>query len=105
MSKPGNEEQASWAQSGMILDTLRHVMDALDYLHLLKNQSIFNFCAVPATMAMAMLKLCFMNKDIFQQKLKFMKMLQQRYILSSFLYENYSNSAVPLSDSCPKILE
>ena len=76
MSKLGNEEQASWAQSGMILDALRHVTDVLDCLHLLKNQSVFNFCAVPATMAVAMLKLCFMNKDIFQQKLKFTKMLQ-----------------------------
>ena len=37
---------------------------------LLKNQSVFNFCAVPATMAMATLKLCFMNKDIFQQNIK-----------------------------------
>ena len=76
MSKLGNEEQASWAQIGMILDALRHVTDVLDCLHLLKNQSVFNFCAVPATMAVAMLKLCFMNKDIFQQKLKFTKMLQ-----------------------------
>ena len=74
MSKLGNEEQASWAQIGMILDALRHVTDVLDCLHLLKNQSVFNFCAVPATMAVAMLKLCFMNKDIFQQKLKFTKM-------------------------------
>ena len=73
MSKLGNEEQASWAQ---ILDALRHVTDVLDCLHLLKNQSVFNFCAVPATMTVAMLKLCFMNKDIFQQKLKFTKMLQ-----------------------------
>ena len=56
MSKPGNEEQASWAQSGMILEALRHATDALDYLHLLKNQSIFNFCAVPATTAMATLE-------------------------------------------------
>ena len=82
MSKPGNEEQASWAQSGMILDTLRHVMDALDYLHLLKNQSIFNFCAVPATMAMAMLKLCFMNKDIVTISLYFCTISYPAYSFS-----------------------
>ena len=70
MSKLENEELAPWAQSSMILDALKHVTDALDYLCLLKNQSIFNFCAVPAAMAMATLKLCFMNKNIFQQNIK-----------------------------------
>ena len=70
MSEPGNEERASWAQSSMILDALRHATDALDYLRLLKNQSAFNFCAIPATMAMATLELCFMNKDMFQRNIK-----------------------------------
>ena len=73
MSEPGNEERASWAQSGMILDALRHATDALDYLRLLKNQSVFNFCAIPATMAMATLELCFMNKDMFQRNIKIRK--------------------------------
>ena len=73
MYKPGNEERASWAQSGMILDALRHATDALDYLRLLKNQSVFNFCAIPATMAMATLELCFMNKDLFQRNIKIRK--------------------------------
>ena len=73
MSKPENEEWASLAQSGMILDALRHATDALDYLRLLKNQSVFNFCAIPATIAMATLELCFMNKDMFQQNIKIRK--------------------------------
>ena len=73
MSEPGNEERASRAQSSMILDALRHAMDALDYLRLLKNQSVFNFCAIPATMAMATLELCFMNKDMFQRNIKIRK--------------------------------
>ena len=73
MSKPGNEEWASLAQSGMILDALRHATGALDYLRLLKNQSIFNFCAIPATMTMATLELCFMNKDMFQRNIKIRK--------------------------------
>ena len=73
MSELGNEERESWAQSGMILDDLRHATDALDYLRLLKNQSIFNFCAIPATMTMATLELCFMNKDMFQRNIKIRK--------------------------------
>ena len=73
MSKPGNKEWASLAQSGMILDALRHATDALDYLRLLKNQSVFNFCAIPATMVMATLELCFTNKDMFQRNIKIRK--------------------------------
>ena len=54
---PAALEYAPWAQSGMVLDALRHGCDSLDYLRILKNQSMFNFCAIPATMAIATLEL------------------------------------------------
>lgn len=73
MWEEGNEDRASWAQSGMVLDALRHATDSLDYLRLLKNQSVFNFCAIPATMAMATLSLCYMNKEMFQRNIKIRK--------------------------------
>ncbi|PPQ72858.1 hypothetical protein CVT26_003482 [Gymnopilus dilepis] len=65
--------RATYAQSGMVLDALRHATDALDYLRLLRNQSVFNFCAIPATMAIATLELCFMNKEMFQRNIKIRK--------------------------------
>ena len=65
--------RATWVQSGMILNALGHATDALDYLRLLKNQSIFNFCAIPAAMAIATLELCFMNKEMFQRNIKIRK--------------------------------
>jgi farnesyl-diphosphate farnesyltransferase len=67
------EERAAWVQSGMIVDALRHSVDALDYFRLLKNQSVFNFCAIPGLMAMATLALCFMNPDMFQRNIKIRK--------------------------------
>jgi len=66
-------KRATWVQSGMILNALSHTIDALDYLRLLKNQSIFNFCAIPAAMAIATLELCFMNKEMFQRNIKIRK--------------------------------
>jgi farnesyl-diphosphate farnesyltransferase len=36
----------------------------------LKNQSVFNFAAIPATMAMATLELCFMNEEVFKRNIK-----------------------------------
>src|SRR5882762_6173451 len=57
----------------MVLDAMRHCVDSLDYLRLLKNQSVFNFCAIPATMAMATLALCFGNEAMFQRNIKIRK--------------------------------
>jgi len=70
---PAALERATWAQSGMVLDALRHACDSLDYLRFLKNQSVFNFCAIPATMAIATLELCFMNPAMFQRNIKIRK--------------------------------
>ena len=69
----GNVERATWIQSEMILDALRHACDSLDYLRLIKNQSILVFCAVPSCVAMATLAFCFMNPDLFQRSVAIRK--------------------------------
>ena len=70
---PGNERQAQWVQSAMVADVLCHACDALDYLRLLTKQSVFAFCAIPQTMAIATLELCFMNPEMFQRNIKIRK--------------------------------
>ena len=71
--EPAALERATWAQSGMVLDALRHACDSLDYLRILQNQSVFSSCAIPATMAIATLELCFMNPAMFQRNIKIRK--------------------------------
>lgn len=73
MCRPENKTRAQWVQTAMIVDALRHTTDALDYLRLLKSQSVFVFCAIPATMAMATMSLCFMNPTMFQRNIKIRK--------------------------------
>jgi farnesyl-diphosphate farnesyltransferase len=75
--------RAAWAQSGMIVDALRHVCDALDYLRLLRNQSVFNFVAIPITMAIATLDLCFMNPTMFERNIKIRKARAAELIMRS----------------------
>ena len=70
---PSTKERAQWVQTHMVLDALRHTIDALDYLKLIKNQSVFNFVAIPATMAIATLELCFMNPTMFERNIKIRK--------------------------------
>jgi farnesyl-diphosphate farnesyltransferase len=57
----------------MTLDALRHATPALDYLSLLKCQSVFNFVAIPAVMALATLERCFMNPDVLKKNVKIRK--------------------------------
>jgi farnesyl-diphosphate farnesyltransferase len=80
---PDTLRRATYAQSGMILDALRHTTDALDYLRMLRNQSVFNFCAIPAAMAIATLELCFMNKEMFQRNIKIRKAEAAHLIMRS----------------------
>lgn len=98
-------QQAQWAANEMVLDALRHSCDALDYLTLLKNQSVFNFVAIPAVMAMATLEVCFMNPLIFKQNVKIRKGQAVQIILRStnprdvaFMFRDYArkiHSKVP----------
>ncbi|KAK2467157.1 hypothetical protein APHAL10511_000706 [Amanita phalloides] len=67
------KRRAIWVQSGMILDAFRHALDALDYLRVLKNQTVFNFCAIPAVMALATLELCYQNPEMFLRNIKIRK--------------------------------
>ena len=85
MCKLENTQRALWALSAMTLDTLRHAIDSLDYLILLKNQTVFNFCSIPQTMAMATLAVCFMNPAVFQKNVKIRKAEAAR-VSTEFLF-------------------
>ncbi|KAJ7181136.1 farnesyl-diphosphate farnesyltransferase [Mycena filopes] len=77
------QEQALHVLSAQILDALRHATFALDYLRLLRNQSTFNFCAIPASMAMATLEVCFMNPRVLGGNVKIRKAAAAGLIMRS----------------------
>ncbi|EGG00549.1 uncharacterized protein MELLADRAFT_50370 [Melampsora larici-populina 98AG31] len=70
LTKPENLQKARWALTEMTIDALSHSTDALEYMTMLKNQSIFNFCAIPQVMAIATLEKCFDNLDVFHKNVK-----------------------------------
>jgi farnesyl-diphosphate farnesyltransferase len=59
--------------SEMVLNAMQHAFDTLSYLAGLREQSVFNFCAIPSTMALATLELCFRNPAIFERNIKITK--------------------------------
>ncbi|CAO2657526.1 Nn.00g036520.m01.CDS01 [Neocucurbitaria sp. VM-36] len=71
--KPENKEKALNASSEMILTALTRADDCLYYLAGIREQSVFNFCAIPQSMAIATLEVCFQNYDIFKKNVKITK--------------------------------
>lgn len=71
--KDENKEKALACSSEMILTALTRADDCLYYLAGLREQSVFNFCAIPQSMAIATLEVCFQNHDIFKKNVKITK--------------------------------
>ncbi|KAF1832728.1 farnesyl-diphosphate farnesyl transferas-like protein [Decorospora gaudefroyi] len=71
--KPENKDKALNASSEMILTALTRADDCLYYLAGLREQSVFNFCAIPQSMAIATLEACFQNYALFQKNVKITK--------------------------------
>jgi farnesyl-diphosphate farnesyltransferase len=56
-----------------VADALEHAKDVFTYMGRLKEQSVFNFCAIPQVMAIATLALCYNNKELFARNVKIRK--------------------------------
>ena len=71
--QPQHREAALNCSAEMVLNALHHADECLFYLAGLKEQSIFNFAAIPQTMAIATLELCFRNPKMFERNVKISK--------------------------------
>jgi farnesyl-diphosphate farnesyltransferase len=71
--KPENLEAALNCSSDMVLNALQHADECIFYLAGLKEQSVFNFCAIPQSMAISTMALCFRNPKIFRGNVKITK--------------------------------
>lgn len=71
--KPENLNKALNCSSEMVLNALQHAEDCLYYMAAVRDQSVFNFVAIPQSMAIATLDMVFMNPDIFKKNVKITK--------------------------------
>lgn len=72
----------------MVLNVLNVVPHVLTYLSKLRNQSVFNFCAIPQVMAISTLALVFNNLDIYQKNIKIRKGEAVKLIMESTDMDN-----------------
>ena len=70
---PQNLQAALACSSEMVLNSLRHADECLFYMAGIKDQSVFNFVAIPQSMAIATLELVFRNPKIFEKNVKITK--------------------------------
>ncbi|RDL38816.1 Uncharacterized protein BP5553_03156 [Venustampulla echinocandica] len=70
---PKNIQAALACSSEMVLNSLRHAEECLFYMAGIKDQSVFNFVAIPQSMAIATLELVFQNPDVFKKNVKITK--------------------------------
>jgi farnesyl-diphosphate farnesyltransferase len=70
---PANREEALDCLNHLINNALAHIPDVITYMSQLKNQSVFNFCALPQVMAIATLSACYNNYNVFTGVVKIRK--------------------------------
>ncbi|KAF8982470.1 bifunctional farnesyl-diphosphate farnesyltransferase/squalene synthase [Entomortierella lignicola] len=65
LAEPENKEKALQCLSHMVVNSMGHIKDVLEYLSMIKNKSCFQFCAIPQVMAIATLNLLHTNYMVF----------------------------------------
>ncbi|USW48781.1 Putative squalene/phytoene synthase, squalene synthase, isoprenoid synthase domain superfamily [Septoria linicola] len=71
--EPQNREKALQCSSEMVLLALKRADECLFYMAGVKEQSVFNFVAIPQSMAIATLELVFQNPAVFDRNIKITK--------------------------------
>lgn len=70
---PKHRQAALNCSSEMVLNALQHADECLFYMAGIKDQSVFNFVAIPQSMAIATMELVFQNPKIFERNIKITK--------------------------------
>lgn len=68
-----HQRRAIECVSEMVLDALKHVEECLFYMAGMREQSVFNFVAIPQAMAIATLELVFRNPAVLERNVKIPK--------------------------------
>ncbi|KAJ6661153.1 hypothetical protein lerEdw1_015289 [Lerista edwardsae] len=73
LAKSENADKAVLCMNELIVNALQHISDVLTFLSRQKNQSDFNFWAVPQVLAIATLATCYNNQQVFKGVVKIRK--------------------------------
>jgi len=88
---PKNINAALNCLNELITNGLRHTSDCLDYLEIIRDPTVFRFCAIPQVMAIATYYECYNNPDVFKREVKMRKSLAVKMILQSTTFPRVLN--------------
>ncbi|AGO11039.1 AaceriAFR444Cp [[Ashbya] aceris (nom. inval.)] len=86
-SKPENATAGVYCINHLVLNALGHVQHVLTYLASVREQSSFQFCAIPQVMAIATLALVFGNERVLKTNVKIRKGTTCYLILKSRTFQ------------------
>jgi len=89
--EPKNHGNGLHCISELVANSLEHVINVLQYLSLIEDQSSFNFCAIPQVMAIATLELVYQNPQVFEKNVKIRKGTTCWLILNSRKFDDVVN--------------
>lgn len=87
-TKHSQDKKSLACLNEMVFDALQHLPDVIDYLRLLKEESIFRFAAIPQVMAIGTLAALYNNPKVFTGVVKVRKGLAARLILYDLSLES-----------------
>eukprot|EP00158_Paraphelidium_tribonemae_P007323 Partr_v1_DN28201_c1_g1_i1_m76225 putative Farnesyl-diphosphate farnesyltransferase len=91
-TKRENKAQALNCLNALIADTLTLIPDCLEFMGMLKDASVFRFCAIPQVMAISTLALCFDNYKVMEKNVKIRKGLALKLMMESNDLEAVKNT-------------
>ncbi|CAH1247876.1 FDFT1 [Branchiostoma lanceolatum] len=91
-------QNALWCLNELVTNALLHVPDVMKYMSRLRNQSVFNFCAIPQVMAIATLARCYNNPKVFQGVVKIRKGEAVKMMINATNMENFRGIMRPFCE-------
>ncbi|XP_050389762.1 squalene synthase isoform X2 [Patella vulgata] len=73
LAKEENVDKSVQCLNELITNALELIPDCIKYMSRLKDQSVFNFCAIPQVMAIGTLERCYNNSKVFKGVVKIRK--------------------------------
>eukprot|EP00730_Choanoeca_flexa_P015456 TRINITY_DN7100_c0_g2_i1.p1 TRINITY_DN7100_c0_g2~~TRINITY_DN7100_c0_g2_i1.p1 ORF type:complete len:418 (+),score=124.82 TRINITY_DN7100_c0_g2_i1:1062-2315(+) len=105
-AEPKHQSAALDCLNHLVANALEHVHDVFVYMGRLKEQTVFNFCAIPQVMAIATLALCYNNANVFARNVKIRKgqavqLMMQAQSMGE-LYLIFERFALEIKEKAPK---
>lgn len=98
-NKDSDSDESIYGLNHMVADALELAPQCLEYLRMINDPGIFQFCAIPQAMAIATLAEVFHNPDVFKRNVKIRKGLTATIFEKTTDYKSAINTYHDMAES------